>query len=1163
MAYRGGGGGGRGGGDQDQRYGRERGDPAGGRGDGRARTGWPPPGPPSSASRPATPAITIYNNPNATGPHQAVVFRNPAPPPYALSPSAGRASSSTLVTMGAPCPTPDTIRAPPPTPTPAAAPFQPARVSAPAPAPALPLHYAPSPSTVRASSSTPVTICASPPTPSPAAAQPFQPPPAPAPPSPTPSTAAVAKDLELNLFVTETALAPAVATQVGQPVAEKAPEVDAPVFKIGLAHPARPSAGTVGKEFLVSVADNNLFHYDVSINQESNSRAVNREVLSELIKLHGTLGGKLPAYDGRKSLYAAGSLPFESEELAVTLVDLQKKDKERAEREYKITIKVAGRTDLYHFQQFMKGRQRDMPQETIQVLDVALRESPSWNYVTVSRSFFSTTFDQRGDIGEGLECWRGYYQSLRQTQMGFSLNIGTPLPCLSLLLLSDCSVSTLIYLMICISYSDISATSFFKPVKVVQFVLEFLNLSDASRPPTDRNLVKLRCHDYGKEKTCALSIGQWNMINKKMVNGGTTDNCRELPAYDGRESLCTADSLPSESEEFSGTLIDPEMKDNERAEWEFKMITQKIINGGTIDNLENGAPFVSEVPTVIVTAPVVASMDKPETSKYGGLASAQPYMQEVLEDLFNSSKDSQKVTANGGKMNELLITFRRKTGRRPQRVVFRDGVSEDQFCEVLFHKTDRIRKAHASFENEHILPVNFVVDQKKHNTKLFPKVHVRHGSLNNVSSTNGGVIPQEEPLEAHHPPNLDSIIQFFVDINGRRVSVQRTPEADLGSAIAEAMLKTNCYIPDFYVGYEQHVLDLDRSILSQKIGQNSTVKVQPRVRGGVETIDMSFKGIRFEDRIKSFSHDDLFEERTVIPELMGKIRRIRRGRTRAGTEHIMRTLGRCTMHKLFEMLHLLHLRGISLNGNFTHENVIYLPLLDSYVINENHVKSNHADYTPLGYEHDMRALGRVLKQLFTWKFPRSIAGVFPVHVDHLLQTLNAMPVGASTSDAFKAYLRNHVSMLSPGAVEGLILEVHRYIRYQAENLQESTKMILGPHVMHPSNLPSWTNVAQLVDCFKEVYSFQSSYSEDKISWFDFLRNFLTHPNKTKPPTFTIEEVDLAFAYHFDEALPRFLCDLVMGHTFISSHTVESVFSRDWFNTKVFVVDAEIASTSGI
>jgi hypothetical protein len=38
----------------------------------------------------------------------------------------------------------------------------------------------------------------------------------------------------------------------------------------------------------------------------------------------------LPAYDGRKSIFTAGSLPFESEEFTVTLVDPEKKDKERS-----------------------------------------------------------------------------------------------------------------------------------------------------------------------------------------------------------------------------------------------------------------------------------------------------------------------------------------------------------------------------------------------------------------------------------------------------------------------------------------------------------------------------------------------------------------------------------------------------------------------------------------------------------------------------------------------------------------------------------------------------------------------------------------------------------------------------------------------------------------
>lgn len=49
----------------------------------------------------------------------------------------------------------------------------------------------------------------------------------------------------------------------------------------------------------------------------------------------------------------------------------------RKEREFKVTIKLASRPDLYNLREFLRGKQLDSPQETIQVLDVVLRESPS------------------------------------------------------------------------------------------------------------------------------------------------------------------------------------------------------------------------------------------------------------------------------------------------------------------------------------------------------------------------------------------------------------------------------------------------------------------------------------------------------------------------------------------------------------------------------------------------------------------------------------------------------------------------------------------------------------------------------------------------------------------------------------------------------------------
>lgn len=44
---------------------------------------------------------------------------------------------------------------------------------------------------------------------------------------------------------------------------------------------------------------------------------------------------------------------------------------------FKVTIKFASKPDLEHLDLFLRGRKTDIPQETIQALDVVLREKPS------------------------------------------------------------------------------------------------------------------------------------------------------------------------------------------------------------------------------------------------------------------------------------------------------------------------------------------------------------------------------------------------------------------------------------------------------------------------------------------------------------------------------------------------------------------------------------------------------------------------------------------------------------------------------------------------------------------------------------------------------------------------------------------------------------------
>ncbi|KAL7173807.1 hypothetical protein ACSBR2_033131 [Camellia fascicularis] len=233
--------------------------------------------------------------------------------------------------------------------------------------------------------------------------------------------------------------------------------------------PARPGYGTIGRKcivranhFLVDVANKDLHHYDVTITPEVASKKVCRDIISELIVSYreSHLGKLWPAYDGRKSLFTAGKLPFISKDFVVKLVD--KDDQTRREREFKVAIKFAAKADIHHLQEFLRGRQFDAPQETVQVLDVVFRSTPSTIYTVVGRSFFSPILGEVGDLGDGLQYWKGFYQSLRPTQMGLSLNI------------------------------DMSARAFYEPILVSDFVAKYCNVRDLTRPLSDQDRIKVK-----------------------------------------------------------------------------------------------------------------------------------------------------------------------------------------------------------------------------------------------------------------------------------------------------------------------------------------------------------------------------------------------------------------------------------------------------------------------------------------------------------------------------------------------------------------------------------------------------------------------------------------------------------------------------------------------
>ncbi|XP_074269555.1 protein argonaute 1 [Silene latifolia] len=766
-----------------------------------------------------------------------------------------------------------------------------------------------------------------------------------------------------------------------------------PVSSKAVRFPLRPGKGSTGtrcivkaNHFFAQLPDKDLHQYDVSITPEVTSRGVNRAVMGQLVKLYreSHLGKRLPAYDGRKSLYTAGPLPFTIKEFKITLVDEDDgSGAPRRERDFKVVIKLAARVDLHHLGMFLQGRQADAPQEALQVLDIVLRELPTTRFSPVGRSFYSPHLGRREPLGDGLESWRGFYQSIRPTQMGLSLNI------------------------------DMSSTAFIEPLPVIDFVTQLLNRDVTSRPLSDSDRVKikkalrgvkvevthrgnmrrkyrisgltsqatreltfpvdesgtmksvvqyfyetygfniqhtqwpclqvgnqqrpnylpmevckivegqryskrlnerqitallkvtcqrpqererdivqtvhhnayhadpyaqefgikiderlasvearvlpapwLKYHDTGREKNVLPQVGQWNMMNKKMVNGGKVNNwicinfsrnvqdniarsfCAELAqmcqisgmVFNPDPVLQVLSARPDQVEKALKTRYHDAMTKLQQRELDllvvilpdnngslygdikricetelgivsqccltkhvFKMSKQYLANvslkinvkvGGRntvlVDAISRRIPLVSDRPTIIfgadVTHPhpgedsspsiaaVVASQDWPEVTKYAGLVCAQAHRQELIQDLYKSWEDPNRGQVSGGMIKELLISFRRSTGHKPQRIIFyRDGVSEGQFYQVLFYELDAIRKACAALEPNYQPPVTFVVVQKRHHTRLFANNHRDRNSVDRSGNILPGTVVDSKIC---HPTEFDFYLCSHAGIQG-------------------------------------------------------------------------------------------------------------------------------------------------------------------------------------------------------------------------------------------------------------------------------------------------------------------------------------------------------------------------------------------------------------
>ncbi|XP_010653696.1 protein argonaute 4A [Vitis vinifera] len=139
-------------------------------------------------------------------------------------------------------------------------------------------------------------------------------------------------------------------------------------------------------------------------------------------------------------------------------------------------------------------------------------------------------------------------------------------------------------------------------------------------------------------------------------------------------------------------------------------------------DVSHGSPGQSDIPSV---AAVVSSRCWPLISRYRASVRTQSPKVEMIDSLFKPVSDDKDL----GIVRELLLDFYVSSGQtKPtQIIIFRDGVSESQFNQVLNIELDQIIEACKFLDEKWTPKFTIIIAQKNHHTKFF-----QAGSQDNV-----------------------------------------------------------------------------------------------------------------------------------------------------------------------------------------------------------------------------------------------------------------------------------------------------------------------------------------------------------------------------------------------------------------------------------------------
>ncbi|KAL5148091.1 Protein argonaute 4 [Glycine soja] len=148
----------------------------------------------------------------------------------------------------------------------------------------------------------------------------------------------------------------------------------------------------------------------------------------------------------------------------------------------------------------------------------------------------------------------------------------------------------------------------------------------------------------------------------------------------------------------------------------------------------NSIPFVSAVPTLILgmdvshgspgrsdvpsIAAVVSSRCWPQISRYRASVRTQSSKVEMIQSLFKPVANTNK---DEGIIREVLLDFEITSfKRKPQQIIiFRDGVSESQFNQVLNIELSQIIEACKHLDEKWDPKFTLIIAQKNHHTRFF------------------------------------------------------------------------------------------------------------------------------------------------------------------------------------------------------------------------------------------------------------------------------------------------------------------------------------------------------------------------------------------------------------------------------------------------------------